>query len=155
MKHQRIKICECDLCHDNCVPDYLDHFIQENQEIFNQADLIILERQPPMGIMNVQDLLFKLFRNKVMLINPRSVHVYFNMPKDYDLRKIKSESVAKNYLEDFYNYNNNVRKHDISDALLMVIYYYKIKIDETIDKSASVKIEHIDHEFDKFRFQAI
>ena len=66
IKHNKVKFCDCTLRHDSCIPDYLDHFIQENEEIFEKADHILLERQPPVGITNVQDLLFKLFRHNLL-----------------------------------------------------------------------------------------
>ena len=149
MKHTRVNRRECTLCHDNCVPDYLDHFIQENEDLFHTADIIILERQPPVGITNVQDLLFRLFRNKVLLISPNSVHAYFNLPKEYTVRKERSEELAKEYIF-LENFQKNIRKHDISDALLMIIYYYKTKIDEIIDNTTVLKL---DHDFDQFRFK--
>ena len=62
IRHSSVKQCDCKLHHDRCIPDYLDHFIQEHLHLFDSADIIIVERQPPVGITNVQDLLFKLFR---------------------------------------------------------------------------------------------
>jgi len=124
IKHSVIKFCDCKLHHDYCIPDYLDHFIQENIQMFEQAAIILLERQPPMGVTNVQDLLFTKFRDKVVLINPGSVHKYFSMSKDYSTRKLQSEKIATRYLCSFHEFNNNSRKHDMSDAMLMIMYYY-------------------------------
>jgi hypothetical protein len=135
------------LHHDFCIPDYLDHFIQENQEMFDSSDFILLERQPPKGITNVQDLLFSKFRDKVILINPISVQKYFNMNKDYDTRKIESEKIALHFLKCFKNFYSNFRKHDISDSLLMIIYFHKIKSIEYYD--SIVKKSIID--FEQFR----
>ena len=103
--------------------------------MFENADIIILERQPPIGITNVQDLLFKLYRNKVKLISPNSIHKYFNLSKNYSNRKEQSEQISNSYLLNFNNFKNNIRKHDISDALLMIIYYYKTELDEIINKT--------------------
>jgi len=148
IRHSSVKQCDCKLHHDRCIPDYIDHFIQEHIHLFESADMILIERQPPVGITNVQDLLFKLFRNKVLLISPNSVHKYFKLSKDYDIRKIESEDIAKKYLSNFTNFNNNIRKHDISDAMLMIIYYYKLnKIKNEI------KNDLID--FEQFRYTLI
>ena len=130
MKHNTVEFCNCKLHHESCVPDYLDHFIQENEHFFTFADLILLERQPPVGIVNVQDLLFTKFRNKVTLISPCSVHKYFRMSKNYDTRKNQSELISSKYLSFQNKYNNNTRRHDMSDAMLMLLYYYKIHSDE-------------------------
>jgi hypothetical protein len=146
MKHNKVEFCNCKLHHDLCVPDYIDHFIQENENIFNLADIILLERQPPVGIMNVQDLIFTKFRNKVNLISPNAVHKYFNMSKSYEIRKYESELISKKYLSTFNEFNNNKRRHDISDAMLMLIYYHKIYNNKYIKKNNKVL------DFEQFRF---
>jgi len=151
MKHRFVKRECCKLFHDNCIPDYIDHFVQENQEIFERAELILLERQPPVGITNVQDLLFKQFRNKVLLISPNSVHKYFNLSKEYSVRKEESEKISNGYLCNFENFKNNIRKHDISDALLMIIYYYKIETDRLINNTVFFKPEIT--LFEEFKFK--
>ena len=148
MKHFNTKFCDCKLEHESCIPDYLDHFVQENTILFNSADIILIERQPPVGITNVQDLLFIKFRSKVILISPRSVHSYFNMSKDYDIRKVESELISKKYLDTFDKFNNNTRRHDMSDAMLMIIFYYKI-YNEKLYKN-TIKNEHCS--FEQFRF---
>jgi len=142
-KHQLVKFCDCCLYHDNCVPDYLDHFIQELPH-FKDMDILLLERQPPVGITNVQDLLFTKFRNKVLLISPNSVHFYFGMSDEYESRKKQSEKIANDYLCYFSNFNKNIRKHDISDALLMILFYYKLRNDNLPYKKCII-------DFEKFR----
>lgn len=154
VKHLKIKKCECKLYHDNCIPDYLDHFIQENQDIFDLADKILIERQPPIGITNVQDLLFTKFRDRVELISPNSVHKYFKMSKNYDERKISSEKTSLDYLSEFMDFKNNMRKHDMSDAMLIIIYYYKISVDKLI-KETDYTNDAISLEFEKFRYKHI
>ena len=149
IKHSVIKFCDCKLHHDYCIPDYLDHFIQENNEMFEQAAIVLLERQPPMGVTNVQDLLFTKFRDKVVLINPGSVHKYFSMSKDYLTRKLQSEKIATRYLCSFREFNNNSRKHDMSDAMLMIMYYYSQKKNTILIKKPVTQI--ID--FEQFRIK--
>jgi hypothetical protein len=149
MRHNKIPFHSCKLHHDNCIPDYLDHFIQETT-YFEESDIILLERQPPVGITNVQDLLFKQFREKTLLISPNSVHKYFNLNSDYNIRKTESEKIANNYLIDFHKFTGNKRKHDMSDALLMILYYYKIEVDNLIMNHNFE--ENIDI-FENFRFK--
>lgn len=148
IKHSKVSFCDCKLHHDYCIPDYIDHFIQENQEMFSEADYVIIERQPPTGITNVQDLLFSKFRNKVHLISPNKIHKYFNMSKDYLIRKKESETISEYYLSKFKKFTNNHRKHDISDAMLMLIYFYSLKLQE-INKNKQNKKFCVD--FDQFR----
>jgi hypothetical protein len=148
VKHYKVPFCNCKLHHDYCIPDYVDHFIQENEEMFLESDYIIIERQPPTGITNVQDLIFSKFRDKVYLISPNKIHKYFNMSKDYSIRKKESETISEFYLSKFKKFTNNYRKHDISDAMLMLIYFYSVKLQE-INKNKESKKNCIN--FEKFR----
>ena len=117
--------------------------------MFEQAAIVLLERQPEMGVTNVQDLLFTKFRDKVVLINPGSVHKYFSMSKDYLTRKLQSEKIATRYLCSFHEFNNNSRKHDMSDAMLMIMYYYSQKKNTILIKKPVTQI--ID--FEQFRIK--
>jgi hypothetical protein len=147
-KHIKVHRSECKLEHESCIPDYLDHFIQENSFIFENAEIIILERQPPVGITNVQDLIFTRFRNKVKLISPNTIHKFFKMTRsEYEIRKIESEKITSIYLETFKNFTNNCRRHDISDAMLMIIYYFKTRV----VKKKSIVIDY----FEQFKFNKI
>jgi hypothetical protein len=149
VNHSTVSFCKCTLRHERCVPDYLDHFIQEYSGYFNESDILLLERQPPVGITNVQDLLFTRFREKVLLISPNSVHKYFGLNSKYSARKIESEKIAAGYLTNFKSFTSNFRKHDISDALLMVLYYYKNRMDSHIESTEYLN-EPVD--FEQFRF---
>ena len=156
MKHNKVNRCDCKLHHDFCIPDYIDHFVQEYFHLFNEADVILIERQPPMGLQSLQELLFIKFREKVKLVNPCSIHKFFKMTKcDYDLRKIESETIAKEYLNTFISFNGNERKHDISDAMLMVLHYFKttkvIPLVPLIQKRIEPRLDNF-MDFEKFRF---
>ena len=150
MKHRKVSMDCCKLHHESCIPDYLDHFVQEYSDFFESCDILLLERQPPVGITNVQDLLFTKFRHKVILVSPNTVHKYFSLNSNYSIRKTESEHIASGYLINFTKFSKNNRKHDMSDALLMVLYFYKTKLDslikETVFKNAT------DLDFDKFKF---
>ena len=146
MRHRCVKLHDCKLRHEFCIPDYLDHFIQEHLVLFEEADILLIERQPPMGITNVQDLLFTRFRDKVKLVSPNAVHKFFKMDALYDTRKIQSEQIAKEYLSNFETFTLNDRKHDISDALLLVLWYTLTLKHPKKQKS----VEIID--FDTFRY---
>jgi hypothetical protein len=149
VKHTKVKYCDCKLRHERCIPDYLDHFVQEYCDFFENCDILLLERQPPVGITNVQDLLFTKFRDKVLLISPNSVHKYFGLSSDYSERKIVSETIANEYLYNFDKFTENTRKHDISDAMLMTIYYFKMEIEKKINVT---KFEQPEVNFEEFRF---
>lgn len=109
-------------------------FVDAHRPLFDSADVVLIERQPPGGFTNIQTLLHYMFIDKVILVNPISMHSHFGMRHlDYDGRKARVESIASRYVTaDDYE-----RKHDIADALCMILYY-KFKTDV--------------HIFDKFRF---
>jgi hypothetical protein len=145
MLHRRVCSEDCVLHHERCVPDYVDHFIQEHESFFNEADRVLIERQPIMGITNVQDLLFQRFRDKVLLISPNSLHKHFKLSKDYSIRKEESENLCSEYLSNELNYTKEQRKHDISDAMMMILYYSSL-----LPKQKRI-INLID-DFEQFRF---
>ena len=110
--------------------------------IFENSDLILIERQPPQGLTNIQDVLAYQYIDKVKLIYPRSVHKHFCLSKtDYNIRKKQTEKIADKYLSDNKIYKYSDRKHDIADALCQVLYYV------TINKVVDV---YIPDDIDKF-----
>ena len=61
-----------------------------------------------------------MFREKVKLVHPISVHSHFGMRHlNYEERKERSTSIAERYTNFEIPYE---RKHDIADALCMIIY---------------------------------
>jgi len=146
--HKRVPFCDCKLYHDYCIPDYLDHFIQEYEYMFTESELILIERQPPVGITNVQDLIFTKFRPKIFFINPCSVHKHFGMSKEYLIRKEQSQAISKKYLENFNTFNSSLRKHDMSDAMIMILYYI---FKEIIPKNKKV-LSTSTIDFENFRY---
>ncbi len=109
-------------------------FIEDYAFLFKEADVILIERQPPAGMTNIESLLHYIFMDKVVLISPHSVHRHFGMRHlDYEQRKERSVAIASKYIKDIpYE-----RQHDIADALCMIIHYnFKMGV----------------HSFDSFRF---
>ena len=81
--------------------------------------------------------------------SPFGTPATFGLNNVYETRKTESEKIAVEYLSNFKSFTSNFRKHDISDALLMVLYYYKTKMDSHIENTEYVN-EIVD--FDQFRF---
>lgn len=99
-------------------------FISEYKNLFNNADLILIERQPPQGLTNIQDILAYNFSSKVKLICPRSMHKHFSISKlEYNLRKQHTVKITSKYLKNFLVFENESRKHDIADAFCLALYY--------------------------------
>ena len=109
----------CKIPHTNEVADLISHFIEEYQYVLNTADVILMERQPPGGLTNIEALLFFIFRNKIKLISPNSVHCHFGFGHlDYERRKERVVSIASKHI----TLPDITRKHDIADAFCMILY---------------------------------
>jgi len=124
-------------------------FISEYKELFSSADLILIERQPPQGLTNIQDILAYNFSSKVKLICPRSMHKHFLISKlDYDTRKERTIKITSKYLKNFLVFENESRKHDIADAFCLALYY--------IEKHKKLEVvsipDNLEQFFNSFRY---
>jgi hypothetical protein len=115
--------------------DLIPLFVEDHQDIFDSVDKILIERQPPGGFTNIEILLHYMFKDKVILISPISIHTHFGMRHlDYEERKDRSIRLAEKYTNIDIPYE---RKHDIADAFCMIVYFnFKVTT----------------HIFDKFRY---
>jgi len=130
-KHNRVHVSDCTIPHTNETCDRFAHFIQENSHIFDEADCIIVERQPPMGLKDIEALIMHYYRNKVKLISPSQMHKHFRIKHlDYEQRKEEVVGIATRHVEHIDTFTNQVRQHDIADAVCFCIYHItKIKDD--------------------------
>lgn len=101
--------------------DLIPLFVEDHQDIFDSVDKILIERQPPGGFTNIEILLHYMFKDKVILISPISIHTHFGVRHlDYEERKDRSIRLAEKYTNIDIPYE---RKHDIADAICMILYY--------------------------------
>ncbi len=116
--------------------DLVPLFVEDHQDIFDSADKILIERQPPGGFTNIEILLNYMFKDKVTLVSPVSMHVHFGMRHlNYEERKERTVVISEKYMGEIpYE-----RKHDIADALCMIIFYnFRTEV----------------HYFDKFKYSS-
>src|SRR6056300_654303 len=100
--------------------DLIPLFVEDHQAIFDSAEKILIERQPPGGFTNIEILLHYMFRDKVTLVHPVSMHTHFGIKHlNYEERKERTTSIAERYTNFEIPYE---RKHDIADALCMILY---------------------------------
>ncbi len=124
LPHRRVKRQECRLEHTSELADLMAHFIQEFGHLLDEADKILIERQPPTGLTNIETLLLYLYRHKTKLISPNSMHKHFIIGHlEYEKRKERTVEFASQLLENFEFYKELERKHDIADAVCMLIFY--------------------------------
>ena len=118
---KKVSLEEYKYIYSNDFVDLIPLFVEDHQSIFDSADKILIERQPPMGFTNIEILLHYMFKDKVTLVSPVSMHVHFGMRHlDYDQRKERTVTIAEKYFDGDIPYD---RKHDIADALCMIVYY--------------------------------
>ena len=138
LPHRRVSVSNCYLHHSLEIADLMAHFIQEYGPILEQADKIVIERQPPTGLTQIETLLFYLYRDKTILVSPNAMHSHFKIGHlEYSDRKQQTIRIANPYLKDFPNLG---RIHDASDALCLILFHlwpYKekirlLKIDRTL-----------------------
>ena len=150
-RHNRVHVSECTIPHTTETCDRVAHFIQENKDMFDDADYIFIERQPPMGFKDIEALIMSAYRHKVTLLSPNRLHKYFGIShQDYEQRKESVVEIAGPHLEHIKTFNNQVRKHDMADAACMCIYQI-VKFKE--EHRRKERLEHIKRlPFDKYAF---
>jgi hypothetical protein len=117
---------KCNLHHDKTFADWVLHVIEYYKDIFEKATFILIERQPPQGLVVIEQILFGCWRDKSILISPNSVHKFFKIGQlDYEQRKIASVNISKKYLSQTFENQLQTchRKHDICDAILFTIFW--------------------------------
>jgi hypothetical protein len=107
--------------YSNDMVDLVPLFVEDHQELFDTADTILIERQPPGGFTNIEILLHYMFKDKVILVSPVSMHTHFGMRHlNYEERKERTVSLAEKFTDIDIPYE---RKHDIADAVCMLLYH--------------------------------
>jgi hypothetical protein len=107
--------------YSNDIVDLVPLFVDEYKELFDSAEKVLIERQPPGGFTNIEVLLHYMFKDKVVLVSPVSMHTHFGMRHlNYDERKVRTVSLAEKFTDIDIPYE---RKHDIADAVCMLLYY--------------------------------
>lgn len=119
---------DCKLSHEAIMVDWIAHFISRYQDEFDNADVVLIERQPPMGHRCAEQLLYQAFRSKAVLVHPRSFHCYCNVSGlSYDDRKtaivLLARRMFKSSSDDALKVLQTERAHDAADAMLFAWYY--------------------------------
>ena len=118
MQHTRVRYSDCKLHHASTAWDWVHHFLQENPQL-NDVDYVVIERQPPQGLVHVEQILFGHFRDRAALIHPRAIHAHFGLCDNYEERKQQVIRTAQSAFQDPIP----GRQHDICDALLLIKYF--------------------------------
>jgi hypothetical protein len=123
----------CKLHHDRTFTDWTSHVLEKYREVFTRADHVLIERQPPQGLVVVEQILFGSMRDKSVLISPNSVHKFFGIGQySYENRKIASVNISKRYIPDSFKLKLEScdRIHDIADCVLFTVFWSAKKKEE-------------------------
>jgi hypothetical protein len=125
---------ECNLHHGKNIADWMEHMFQEHLPLFQECDYILVEKQPPIGLVSIEQLIYYRWRDKCHLISPRSMHKHYNIGQfEYEQRKLQTMHIAESILywsqRAIQKYETLERKHDIADSIcLMEFWLHKNKI---------------------------
>ncbi len=159
--HNKIHREDCKLYHTKTFADWITHCIQEYEQYFDMADKILIERQPPMGFVVVEQLIFYRFREKSILISPTSLHCHFGIREcDYEQRKLETIQIILDtgLLESHKTkFDSLERQHDITDSLCMLIFWAskchaEWCSEERLKKFKGFGNGTVDEFFDKFKY---
>lgn len=151
----------CHLRHERHVVDWMDHFMLAYQWAYGEADVVLVERQPPGGLRCAEALLLAAWRDKVVLVQPRSFHHHFGIGHlSYDGRKQAVVRLAQSLfchcpvaqaaLAD------DARVHDIADSMLFVVFYIAQQQQQQPPLAAAPAppiIEDVDRHFARFAYR--
>ena len=109
-------------CGTREVADLVKEFVKSYKDLFDTSDMVYIERQPPGGLTNVEALLVYMFREKISIISPNTMHKFFNIGHlAYEYRKQCTEEIARPYLEHLPLWRSLLRRHDVADALCLIL----------------------------------
>ena len=137
---------------DNTSAHKVMHFLEtKGYDITNDADYIVIERQPLCGLTGIEQTLYAFLKLKykttkyISLISPNSLHAYYGMSTIRKERKLESIHMTEQYLCEFKQYKRSRKKDDMADACLYVKFF--------IEKHLQIDMHKNDppNPFDKFR----
>lgn len=145
-RHEVVPMEECKLHHSREVSDLTDHFVQQHRSWLQISEFVLIERQPPTGMKHVEQLLFKEFREKAVLMSPNSMHAYFGIQDlEYDERKVKVTEIADEMLKTnpmlHLKFQGLTRKHDVGDSAAHLKKFIEDKARELAEERRGMAIK--------------
>lgn len=114
--------CKLDHKNFNRMSGKIKHFIDSNEE-FKKADIIICEKQPPFGLIIIEELLLFKFPD-MYLVSPNAMHAYYEINNyDYEKRKQLTVNISTKKLNKFECFRKNERKHDMADSYCLLKFW--------------------------------
>ena len=165
LQHNVISKENCLLHHSNDIYDKMQHLFQEFNDLFQNIDFVLIERQPITGLVHVEQLLYGKFRSIARLVSPNSMHKWLNIRQyTYEQRKIETTKIAEPYLRQCADWMNSERVHDMADSLCILLFVLhtestnaKIAVEEKIKEKHMTEFKYdgettIHDFFENFRY---
>jgi len=113
--------------------DGLLRILEAHRDDFDRSDVVLVERQPPGGILSIQAVLYARYVHKVKLVSPNAMHTFFKINHlDYEQRKSEVDRIVSQDLwsevsdEAKKAYLKCTRRHDMADAACFAVQFIKL-----------------------------
>lgn len=124
LEHRRVPRAACQLQHTGMAADRVAHVVQERQALFDGASVIVVERQPPGGLRDVEQVFVCMFRDRVHIMAPATMHACIGSSRHcYAERKKISIAMASRYVPDLCA--RFPKPDDAADAVCMLHTFAK------------------------------
>ena len=136
LPHERVCREKCTLHHTNELCDRMAHFFQETKPVWEDADTILIERQPITGLQAVQlAYLASPWRDKIQLLSPCTMHRFYDIHKlCYEGRKHATCAIMDEVLRIHGQTQTFApclarmsRKHDVADAVCFAWWWAELR----------------------------
>lgn len=124
---------------------YVRDFVQRYHRYFENASVVLVERQMRCNMRIIESVLQTMFFNRCLIISPRSVKAHFGLSmKNYRENKERAVSWAHTFIEQhkpaFFapeelGFHLAKKKDDLADSLLLVVYYIDTYSNPTVTAS--------------------
>lgn len=138
----------CSLYHTRSIADWMEHLFHDHVQLFEDVDYILIERQPPQGIVAVEQLIYYRWRDKCHIISPRSMHKFFQIG-NYDYEKRKRLTMHLAYHSCYWHpratemYNKFERKHDMSDSICLMLFWLNKRREKYLENKRNKRLKEI------------
>ena len=132
--------------------------------MLDACDVLLIERQPIMGLVAVEQLILGHHRDKTTLVSPNSMHKFFNIAQyTYEGRKKQTVAIASTLLEHHSDMLKQMqaheRQHDIADALVLMYFYLHAKHEKEVEEwekkeraADAARLGTLENPFEKFKY---
>ncbi len=150
-EHTRVPRRTCTLGHTGMACDRVAHVVQERQHVFDAAREIVIERQPPGGLRDVEQVFVTMFRQRCHVMAPQTMHAHIGSSGyEYDERKRVSIRVATPYVPDIES--RFAKADDVADSVCLVLTRVA-QLKKVYDKEHALQVA-LDRglDFEQFRY---